>query len=76
MTHSGSVREYSAIWSPQGDQVAYITDSLDGQSLVVSDQIGTGDNRTYKLGAYFRERVGGSNGDSARDESTETPLSV
>ena len=76
VTHSGSVREYSAIWSPQGDQVAYITDSLDGQSLVVSDQIGTGDNRTYKLGAYFYDLVGWSNGDNARIVFTDNHLSL
>ncbi len=66
VTNSGTVREYSAMWSPQGDQVAYVTDSLSGQTLVVNDQTGTGESREYKLGPHFYELMDWSNGDNPR----------
>ncbi len=66
VTNSGDVREYSAIWSPDGDRIAYIKDSLDGQSLVVSDQIGTGESREYDLGPHFNQLMDWSNGDDSR----------
>lgn len=76
VTHTGSVREYSAIWSPKGDQIAYITDSLDGQSLVVNDQTGNGDSRSYELGSYFYNLMDWSNGDNARIIFTDNHLSL
>jgi len=66
ITNSGTVREYSATWSPKGDQVAYLTDSLDGQNLVVSDQTGTGESREYALGPHFYQLMDWSNGDNPR----------
>ena len=66
ITNSGTVREYSATWSPNGDQVAYITDSLAGQNLVVSDQTGAGGQRVYELGPHFYELMAWSNGDDPR----------
>jgi tricorn protease len=66
VTNSGSVREYSANWSPGGDQIAYITDSLQGQNLVVTDQTGTGESRSYELGPHFYELMGWSKGENPR----------
>jgi len=66
ITNSGTVREYSAVWSPQGDQIAYIVDSLSGQSLVVGDQSGTGESREYELGPHFYQLLDWSNGDKPR----------
>ncbi len=66
ITSSGSVREYSAIWSPEGDEVAYIVDSLDGQSLVIADQTGMGDSRRFEMGPYFYRLMDWSAGDNPR----------
>jgi len=66
ISNTGSVREYTATWSPDGDQVAYITDSRTGQSLVVADQSGAGDSRTYALGPHFYQLMDWSNGDEPR----------
>jgi len=76
ITNSGAVREYSGIWSPKGDQVAYLTDSLAGQSLVVSDQTGTGESRAYELGPYFYELMAWSNGDNPRIIYSDNHLSL
>ncbi|MDT8439554.1 MAG: PDZ domain-containing protein [Wenzhouxiangellaceae bacterium] len=53
LTTSDGVREYAAMWSPEGDQVAWIVESLAGQTLVVADQTGIGETRTFKLGPDF-----------------------
>jgi len=76
VSSSETVREYSAIWSPQGDQIAYITDSLDGQSLVISDQIGNGEHREYELGSYFYRLLAWSDNDNARIVFTDNHLSL
>jgi tricorn protease len=66
ITNSGEVREYTAIWSPSGEQVAYITDSRSGQSLVIASQVGAGDVSTYELGPHFYQLMDWSEGDDAR----------
>jgi tricorn protease len=66
ITNSGSVREYTGLWSPGGEQVAYITDSREGQSLVVTDQRGDGASRSYSLGPHFYQLMDWSTGDEAR----------
>lgn len=55
LTESGATREYPALWSPEGDQVAWIVESLDGQRLVVADQTGMADTRSFELGPDFYE---------------------
>jgi len=55
LTESGGTREYPALWSPEGDQVAWIVESLDGQRLVVADQAGMKETRSYRLGSDFYE---------------------
>ncbi len=52
LSDTAGVREYASIWSPAGDRVAWIVESLDGQSLVVADQHGTVVS-TYELGPHF-----------------------
>ena len=66
ITNSGTTREYSAIWSPQGEQVAYLADSLEGQTLVVTGQTGNGPRREYHLGPHFYTLEGWSAGDNPR----------
>ena len=76
ISNSASVREYTAIWSPAGDRVAYIADGLSGQSLVVIDQIGTGEASEYELGPYFYELMGWTNGDVSRIVFQDNHLSL
>lgn len=66
LTNTGTAREYTAIWSPSGDEVAYVVDSSGGQKLVVADQTGMGDAREFELGSYFYELTDWSNGDLSR----------
>jgi len=66
ITNSGDAREYSALWSPSGEQIAYIADSLDGQKLVVTDQAGMGETREYNLGTFFYEITGWTDSETAR----------
>lgn len=66
ITNSGSAREYSAIWSPDGGEVAYIVDSLAGQALVVTDQMGTGDSRRFELGPFFYQLMEWNTADKSR----------
>jgi len=46
-------REYTALWSPDGSEVAWIRESLDGQTLVVAGQTGMDEARSYELGPDF-----------------------
>ena len=63
VTASDGVREYSALWSPDGDRIAYIVESLEGQSLVLVDQDGGGEKRRIELGPHFYELLGWGRGD-------------
>jgi tricorn protease len=50
---SGGVREYTALWSPDGLQVAWIVETGKGQAVVVADQSGAGAQKRHALGPYF-----------------------
>ena len=66
ISSDGTTQEYTAIWSPKGDKVAYITESDGGQSLIVEDQTGMGDKRQYELGPYFYSLLEWGSGDDSR----------
>jgi len=60
VSDTSGVREYTALWSPDGDQVAYITDAGGAQQLTLIDQRGFSEPRTLSLGGaedsfYFLE---------------------
>jgi len=76
VSNSGRVREYTAIWSPEGDEVAYVADSRAGQRLVLSDQTGMGEHREYELGPYFYQLMAWSNGDNPRILFQDNHLSL
>jgi tricorn protease len=76
VTNTGSVREYTAIWSPDGSQVAYVTDSLKGQTLVVADQTGMGEPRQYELGPFFYDLMDWSRGENPRIIFRDNHLSL
>lgn len=65
LTHTGTVREYSAIWSPEGDRVAYIADGLKGQKVIIANQWGERLDE-FKLGRFFYNLGGWSRGDDER----------
>ncbi|WP_440957365.1 PDZ domain-containing protein [Oceanicaulis sp. LC35] len=50
VSNTSGVREYTALWSPDGDQVAYITDAGGAQQLTLVDQRGFEAPRTLALG--------------------------
>ena len=66
ITNTGTTREYSALWSPVGDAVAYIAEAREGQTLVLDNQAGTGDAREFALGPHFYQLLAWSKGEYAR----------
>ena len=64
LSNSSGVREYTAVWSPEGDKIAWIEESLDGQVLVITDQTGLGETERHSLGGdfYFLEEWDAENG--------------
>jgi len=75
LTATGGRREYTALWSPAGDQVAYVVESLKGQSLVVADQFGVVAS-TWKLGPHFYRLMAWSKGDHPRILFQDNHLSL
>ncbi len=56
LTQSSGVRESNGMWSPDGKRVAYISDAGRKHTLVLRDQAGLEQGKTYSLGAdaaYF-----------------------
>jgi len=57
VSDTSGVREYTAIWSPDGDSIAYVSDEGGRQQLKVVDQRGFDAPRTIPLsgeeGAFF-----------------------
>lgn len=55
LTSAGASQEMDAVWSPDGQSVAYISDKSGEHKIVVGDQTGLGDTKSYDLGgpAYY-----------------------
>ena len=53
LTQSDGVREYTALWSPDGNRIAYVEDDGGEQTLEVVDQAGLEEPRSYPLGSNF-----------------------
>lgn len=55
LTATGGTREKDALWSPQGDKIAYISDAGAIHKLIVVDQSGIGAKQSFSLGdsGYF-----------------------
>ncbi|HZW59662.1 MAG TPA: PDZ domain-containing protein [Woeseiaceae bacterium] len=66
LSDSGGQHDYSALWSPGGDSVAWVSESEGGQSLVVADQTGMGSKRQFELGPHFYELLAFGAGDDPR----------
>jgi len=52
LTLTDGQREYPALWSPEGDQIAWIVESREGQELIIADQYGE-EKQRYELGPDF-----------------------
>lgn len=66
LTDSPGTREYTALWSPDGERVAYVVDSRDGQTLVVADQAGKAVSKRVELGPHFYRLLAWGGGDEPR----------
>ncbi len=53
LSNTDDVREYTALWSPAGDRVAWIVETLHGQHLKIIDQTGLGETERLTLGPDF-----------------------
>jgi tricorn protease len=53
ITATDGAREYTALWSPKGERIAYIDASTSDQVLVIADQTGLGSVRRFPLGSDF-----------------------
>ncbi|TVQ42312.1 MAG: peptidase S41 [Saprospirales bacterium] len=53
LSKSDGVREYTAIWSPAGGEIAWIVESLTGQELQIIGQDGLGEKQSFELGPDF-----------------------
>ena len=76
ITATGGVREMDAIWSPQGDKLAYISDQGSVHTLIVTDQTGRGEKQNYELGDtdYYTLLAWGRKGEKShiRGQSSES----
>ncbi len=61
ISQSSSVRDYSAIWSEDGTELAYITDDGKSQVLKIEDQSGIKPVRSIALGSDFYQLIGWGN---------------
>lgn len=79
LSHSGTRREYSGLWSPDGLQIAWITETGEGtdksQEAVISDQFGNEQAR-HPLGTHFYELRAWSQGETPRLVYTDNHLGL
>jgi len=76
LSNTGKQREYSALWSPDGQRVAWITEIADGQAVVVADQSGEVSGKPLPLGPHFYELLAWTPGDSSRLVYTDNHLGL
>ncbi len=53
LTGTDGVREATALWSPKGGEIAYLSDEGNVHSLKIVDQTGKGDARSFDLGPDY-----------------------
>jgi tricorn protease len=66
LSNTGKQREYSALWSPDGQRVAWITEISEGQAVVVTGQSGNLSGKPLLLGPHFYDLLAWAPGDSSR----------
>lgn len=53
LTATDGVREYTGLWSPDGERIAYVIDDGNRQTMAVIDQAGLEAPRSYRLDGAF-----------------------
>jgi len=76
LSNTGKQREYSALWSPDGQRVAWITEAAEGQAVVVADQSGDASGKPLPLGSHFYELLAWAPGDPSRLVYTDNHLGL
>ncbi len=66
LSATGNRREYSARWSPDGQQIAWISETNEGQEVVVTDQTGRGETKRFPLGPHFYQLLEWTPGEKSR----------
>jgi tricorn protease len=76
LSNTGTQREYTALWSPDGQKVAWITTTANGQAVVVADQEGSLSGKPIPLGPHFYELLAWAPGESSRLVYTDNHLGL
>jgi len=76
LSNTGTLREYSAIWSPDGQQIAWISEADGGQEVVLKDQTGKGEIKRFPLGSYFYQLEEWTSGEDPRLIFTDNHLGL
>jgi tricorn protease len=76
LSNTGTRREYSAIWSPDGQQIAWISETGDGQEVVIKDQTGKGEPKRFPLGPHFYQLEEWTGGEDPRLIYTDNHLGL
>ena len=59
-------REYTGLWSPDGMKLAWITETDEGQAVVLADQEGAVEQKRYPLGPHFYFLLAWAPGEAGR----------
>ncbi len=74
LTATDGVREADALWSPKGDEIAFISDATGQHKLIITDQTGT-ELRSFDLGPdYYYLNAWGGEGQRIIFESNHLEL--
>jgi len=76
LSGTGTQREYTALWSPDGQRVAWITEMPEGQAVMIADQAGAIEGEPRILGPHFYELRTWTPGDSPRLVYTDNHLAL
>jgi tricorn protease len=76
LSATGTRREYTALWSPDGQQIAWISESDEGQEVVLNDQTASGKAKRFPLGPHFYQLEAWTAGDSPRLIYTDNHLGL
>ena len=68
LSKSVGTHDYTALWSPDGQQIAWVAENSDrsGQSVILSDQFGESEQKVIPLGSYFYQLQSWIGGDAPK----------
>lgn len=76
LSATGTRREYTALWAPDGQQIAWISETDEGQEVVLKDQTGRGEARRFPLGPHFYQLEFWTAGENPRLIYTDNHLGL